>query len=51
MNYEQYIAEMKQTQPEEYAKLLKGYKSEKDLVWEIRHFAAKAVKFYKAVLK
>lgn len=37
--------------PEGYVDLLKGYKSEKDLVWELAHFTNKAIKEYKGSIK
>lgn len=47
-----HIEMLKQTQPEEYAKLMKSYRKEQDLIAEVRHYAAKANKMIKgAVIK
>lgn len=54
MNIEQvkrHLALLKEIDPQGHADLLKDYKSEKDLVWDVSHYATKAIKAYKGSLK
>lgn len=40
------VAYMKEHRPEEFAAIMKNYRTEKDFLWELRHYAAKAQKLY-----